>query len=207
MSPDASPSFADLLDRIAAPTASPGGGTAAALAGALGAAVSQMCASLPRTRHGRPEERDRLDDAAREFAAHRARLEALATDDARAVTSLMQAARLPRDTDAAKVARADAIADATRHATRVPLDTVRVCAAALERLRDVAAMGTRVATSDVIVAIGLLKTAADGAASNVRTNLHDLDDEAFVRETTRQLSRLLDGAARAAHAALAALQN
>ena len=42
MSPEASPSFADVLDRIAAPTASPGGGTAAALAGALGAAVSQM---------------------------------------------------------------------------------------------------------------------------------------------------------------------
>lgn len=207
MSPYASQPFVDVLDRIAAPTASPGGGTAAALAGALGAAVGQMCAGLPRTRHGKPEERARLDDAVRDFIAHRQRLVALAADDERAVAALMKAARLPGESVAASEARADALADATRVATRVPLETVRVCAAALERLRDVAAMGARVAASDVAVAIGLLKTSADGAASNVRANLHGLDDETFVRETTRQLSRLLDGVARASHAALAALQD
>lgn len=207
MSPYAAQPFTDVLDRIAAPTASPGGGTAAALAGALGAAVGQMCAGLPRTRHGTPEERSRLDDGVRDFAAHRARLVALAGEDERAVSALMRAARLPHGTGRQDEARADALAEATREATRVPLDTVRVCGAALERLRDVAAMGARVAASDVGVAIGLLKTAADGAASNVRANLHGLDDETFVRETTRQLSRLLDGVARAAHAALAALQD
>ncbi|MFN7979559.1 MAG: cyclodeaminase/cyclohydrolase family protein [Vicinamibacterales bacterium] len=207
MSPYDSQPFSDVLDRIAAPTASPGGGSAAALAGALGAAVGQMCAGLPRTRHGTPEERARLDEAVRDFAAHRARLVALAADDEKAVAALMKAARRPHGTAAADEARAEALADATRVATRVPLATLRVCAAALERLRDVAAMGARVAASDVGVAIGLLKTSADGAASNVRANLHGLDDEAFVRETTRQLSRLLDGVARAAHAALAALQD
>lgn len=206
MSAYATAPFNDVLDRIGAPTASPGGGSAAALAGALGAAVGQMCAGLPRTRNGRPEERGRLDDAARDFAAHRTRLVALAAEDEHAVSALMRAARLPRDTAAADTTRAEALVDATREATRVPLETVRVCAAALERLRDVAAFGPRVAASDVTVAIGLLKTSADGAAANIRTNLHGLDDEAYVRETTRQLSRLLDGVARAAHAALSALQ-
>lgn len=206
MNPVASQTLTQILDRVAAPTPAPGGGTAAALAGALGAAVGQMCAALPRTRHGTPEERTRLDEAAREFALHRARLVALADDDGAAVTALMAAVRLPMATAEAAAVRREAVAEATRRATRVPLETVKVCAAALDRMRDVAAMGARVASSDVFAAIGLLKASADGAASNVRTNLHGLDDESYVRETTRQLSRTLDGVARASHAAMAALQ-
>lgn len=206
MSGIASQSLAQILEHLAAPTPSPGGGTAAALAGALGAAVGGMCAALPRTRHGTPEERTRLDDVARELAMHRARLVALADDDGVAVTAMMAAMRLPMTTAADAAVRRETLAEATRRATRVPLETVRVCAAALDRMRDVAVMGARVAASDVFAAIGLLKASADGAASNVRTNLHGLDDEAYVRETTRQLSRALDGVARAAHAAMAALQ-
>lgn len=206
MSGVAALTMAQILDRLAAPTPSPGGGTAAALAGALGAAVGEMCAALPRTRHGTPEERTRLHEAAREFAIHRARLVALADDDGAAVTAMMAAVRLPMATADDAAVRREALAEATRRATRVPLETVKVCAAALERMRDVAVMGARVATSDVFAAIGLLKASADGAASNVRTNLHGLDDEGYVRETTRQLSRTLDGVARAAHAAMAALQ-
>jgi formiminotetrahydrofolate cyclodeaminase len=89
----------------------------------------------------------------------------------------------------------------------VPLETSRLCAEALERTRDVAAAGARVATSDIFVAVGLLKAAADGAASNVRANIEGLADEAFVRETTRQLTSTLDAVARAAHASMAALQD
>lgn len=195
-----------VLDRLAAATPSPGGGVAAALAGALGAAVAEMCASLPRTRHGRPDERSRLYDAARDLAVHRARLVQLAEDDGAAVTALMSAGRLPADTDRARAARHEALGEAARRATRVPLETVRVCAAALECLREVAAHAARVAESDVNVAIGLLKTSADGAASNVRANLRLLDDEAWVRDTTRELSRALDGVARGAHDAAVALR-
>jgi formiminotetrahydrofolate cyclodeaminase len=198
--------LAAVLDRIAAPTPSPGGGTAAALAGAMGAALGHMCAALPRTRHGRADERHRLDEAARDLTAQRVRLLALADEDAAAVQGLMAAARLPASSVAEQTARREALAEATRQATHVPLETVRACARALDCMRDVAAMGARVAASDVFVAIGLLRASADGAAANVRANLQGLDDEAFVRETTHQLSRTLDGAARAGHAASAALQ-
>jgi len=206
MSPLTSLPLADVLDRIAAPTPAPAGGAAAAIAGALGASVSAMVASLPRTRHGTPEERTRLDLAARELAAHRVALARLADDDTAAVQALMAAARLPHTTAAETVARRQAFAEATREATRVPLETSRLCAEALERTRDVAAMGARVAVSDVLVAVGLLKAAADGAASNVRANIEGMDDETFVRETTRQLTRTLDAIARAAHASMATLQ-
>lgn len=206
MSPLTSLPLADVLDRIAAPTPAPAGGAAAAIAGALGASVSAMVASLPRTRHGTPDERTRLDLAARELGAHRVALARLADEDTAAVQALMSAGRLPHTTAAETGARREALAAATREATRVPLETSRLCAEALERTRDVAAMGARVAVSDVLVAIGLLKAAADGAASNVRANIEGMDDEAFVRETTRQLTRTLDAIARAAHASMATLQ-
>lgn len=195
-----------VLGHLAAPTPSPGGGVAAALAGAMGAALGEMCAALPRTRRGGADERARLVDAARDLAAHRARLVALADDDGDAVRALMAASRLPSDSEPERAARREALGEATRRATRVPLDTVRTCAAALDRLREVAAHGARVAASDVQVAIGLLKTSADGAASNVRANLQLLDDEAWVRDTTRELSRALDGVARRAHDAVVALR-
>lgn len=207
MNPVTALPLAEVLDRIAAPTAAPGGGAAAAIAGALGAAVSAMVAALPRTRHDTPDERTRLDLAARDLATLRVALTRLADDDTAAVLALMAATRHPRDTPAEFEARQQAIADATREATRVPLETSRLCADALERTREVAAAGARVATSDIVVAIGLLKAAADGAASNVRANIDGLSDEAFVRATTRQLTRTLDAVARAAHAAHAALQD
>lgn len=199
--------LAEVLDRIAAPTPAPGGGAAAAIAGALGASVSAMVAALPRTRHDTPDERTRLEVAARDLGAYRVALARLADDDTAAVIALMAASRYPKDTPADSEVRRLAIADATRHATRVPLETSRLCAEALERTREVAAAGARVATSDIVVAIGLLKAGADGAASNVRANIDGLADEGFVRETTRQLTRTLDAVARAAHAAHAALQD
>lgn len=198
--------LAEVLDRIAAPTAAPGGGAAAALTGALGAAVSAMVATLPRTRHDTPDERTRLDMAARTLAAHRVTLTRLADEDTVAVTAMMTAARRGSDSPDAHEARRAALAEATREATRVPLETSRVCAEALEATRDVAAAGARVAVSDVFVAIALLKAAADAAASNVRANIGEMADEVFVRETTRQLTRTLDSVARGAHAAMASLQ-
>jgi formiminotetrahydrofolate cyclodeaminase len=162
---------------------------------------------LPRTRHNTPDERTRLDLTARELGAYRVALVRLADDDTVAVRAFMAAARLPDATAADAETRRQALAAATRAATRVPLETSRLCAEALERTRDVAAAGARVATSDIFVAVGLLKAAADGAASNVRANIEGLADEAFVRETTRQLTSTLDAVARAAHASMAALQD
>ncbi len=199
--------LADVLDRIARPTPAPGGGAAAAIAGALGASVGAMVASLPHTRHDTPDERTRLDLAARDLSAHRVVLARLADDDAAAVTALMAAIRRPKGTPEELESRRRGIAEAVREATRVPLEISRVCSEALERTREVAAAGARVATSDVFVAVGLLKAAADGAASNVRANINGLPDETFVRETTRQLTRTLDQVARAAHASIASLQD
>ncbi|MGE0813085.1 MAG: cyclodeaminase/cyclohydrolase family protein [Vicinamibacterales bacterium] len=202
----ASRSFTDLLDLLAAPTPTPGGGVAAALSGALGAAVGQMVASLPRTRHGTPEEHQRLMTAAATLGGLRATLLALADADAQAVKQLVTASRLPKTTPDERQAWQAALAAAAREATRVPLETVSTAADALEALVAVAAGGAPVAAADVFAAITLLSGAADSAAATVRTNLTASRDDGYVRETSAALTLTLDRVERAVHDALGALQ-
>lgn len=199
--------FSETLDRLAAPTPSPGGGTAAALTGALGAALGQMVASLPRTRHNTPEEHEGLMQAAGVLAAHRTRLLALAEDDSRVVQALVAASRAPRSTPDEQHAWQTGLASAAVEATRVPLATVAAAADVLETMVAVAGGSAAVAASDVFVAITLVSAAADSAAATVRTNLTASRDETYVRETSAALTLTLDRVERGVHDALGALQS
>jgi formiminotetrahydrofolate cyclodeaminase len=199
-------SLTDLLDRVAAPSPTPGGGSVAAVAGALGTALTQMVAGLPRTRHDSDEERAMLATVQGPLAELRARLLALADDDTAAFDRLMAAFRLPKASDADKAARKAAIQAATRDATTVPLQTAVACARVLDLLGTVAALGNPSASSDLLVAIGMLRAAADGAAANVRINLESLTDESFRADAATRIAAVLDEVATHTHAATAALQ-
>jgi len=196
----------DLLDRVAAPAPTPGGGAVTAVAGALGAALAEMVAALPRTRQNAVAEREALDLVRPALAAARARLERLATLDCDAFDRLRAAARLPKASDADKTARLAALADATKDATLVPLETARVCADVLQLMETVAGAGNRAASSDLFVAIGLVRTAAEGAAASVRANLETVDDPTFAQTSTRRISATLDDVTQSAHTAIGLLQ-
>ena len=196
----------EFLERVAAPTPTPGGGAVAAMAGACGAALAQMVASLPRTRQNAADERAALDQVRPALTAARARLEQLADLDVEAFDRLLVAFRLPKGSDAEKAARQAAITDATKDATLVPLETARVCADLLTLLETVASAGNRAAAADLLVAIGVVRAAADGAAANVRANLDTLDDQAFTASSMRRLTATLEDATRSAHTAIGALQ-
>jgi formiminotetrahydrofolate cyclodeaminase len=199
-------SLNDLLDRVAAPAPTPGGGSVSAIAGAFGTALTQMVAGLPRTRHDNDDERAALATVQEPLAALRVRLLALADDDTAAFDRLMAAFRLPKVTDADKTARRAAIQTATRDATTVPLQTAVACARVLDLLATVAALGNPSASSDLLVAMGLLRAAADGTAANVRTNLESLTDETFRADAAARIAAVLDEVATHSHAATAALQ-
>jgi formiminotetrahydrofolate cyclodeaminase len=196
----------ELLDRVAAPSPTPGGGSVAAVAGALGTALTQMVAGLPRTRHDNDDERAMLATVQGPLADLRARLLALADDDTAAFDRLMAAFRLPKATDADKTERKAAIQAATRDATTVPLQTAVACARVLDLLSTVAALGNPSASSDLLVAIGMLRAAAEGAAANVRINLASLTDESFRADAATRIAAVLDEVATHTHAATAALQ-
>lgn len=195
----------EVLEALASSNPTPGGGTAAAIAGAMGTSLLVMVSSLAKSRNNSDEEKAALAKARQAIAPISAQLTQLADADSESYNGVMAAYRLPKATDAEKAARTTAIQAALKGATVVPLDTLRTCAGALREARTVAAFGNASAASDTGVAIALLRAAAAGADANVRANLEGLKDEAFRSATAGEAARLSADAAAAADAAMTAL--
>jgi formiminotetrahydrofolate cyclodeaminase len=193
---------AQLLDALASAHPTPGGGTASAIAGAMGTALLVMVTGLAKSKNNTDDDKTALGRAREALTPITTRLTQLADADAQAFDRVMAAYRLPKVTDAEKAARTQAIQDALQGATTVPLDTLRACAEALAHARAVAEHGNRSAASDAGVAIGLLRAAAAGAQANVQTNLDGIKNEAFKATTGAEAARWLAAATADAHAAI-----
>jgi len=180
----------ELLDAFASNQPVPGGGSAAALAGAVGASLFIMVAGLPKTRHGTDEERAALTEAAARLRPLRDELSSLIDRDSAAYTSVINAYRLPKSTDAEKTARGNAIDQAMRAATDAPLATMRACERVMREAEAIATSGAASAASDVAVGIELLKTAARGAGLNADTNLAAVKDAEYVSRVSQELRDL-----------------
>jgi formiminotetrahydrofolate cyclodeaminase len=178
----------DLLDAFASNQPYPGGGSAAALAGALGVSLLLMGAGIPRTRTGTPEEAADLAQASARLRPVRDTLARIVDADSEAYQAVIAAMRLPKATEDEAAARREAIQAAMRGATETPLETMRACRQALQGAVTVAANASRNASTDVAVGIELLAAVVRGAALNVDTNLHGLRDAAFAERarTERQ---------------------
>ena len=161
----------DLLDAFASNAPVPGGGSAAALAGALGVSLLIMAASLPKSRTGAPEEAADLAEAAARLRPLRDTLVALIDDDSNAYQAVMNAMKLPKGSPDEKAARTDALQSALKEATDVPLDVMRAGQQALAGGVIVARNAYRVAASDVAMGIELLGASVRGAALSIDGNL------------------------------------
>jgi methenyltetrahydrofolate cyclohydrolase len=188
-------SLSQFLDALASAEPTPGGGTASAVAGAMGTALLVMVAGLPKTRTNTDEARAALDEARSELLPLRAALEVCADRDAQAFDAVMAAYRLPKATDEDKASRKAAIARAMQGATEVPLQTLRLVCRALALGETVARHGNVSAASDVGVAASLLYAASEGAAANVRINLGAWSEEKFRTDTTAETEALFTQAA------------
>ena len=180
----------ELLDAFASNQPVPGGGSAAALAAAVGTSLFIMVAGLPKTRHGTDEERAALTEAAARLRPLRDELSSLIDRDSAAYTSVINAYRLPKSTDAEKTARGNAIDQAMRAATDAPLATMRACERVMREAEAIATSGAASAASDVAVGIELLKTAARGAGLNADTNLAAVKDAEYVSRVSQELRDL-----------------
>lgn len=189
-----------LLAALASPDPTPGGGTAAAITGAMGASLLVMVAGLPKSKNNTDDEKAALSAARLALEPIVAALTDLADRDTTAFDGVMAAYRLPKATDDEKAARTREIQAALRGATEVPLETLRACVAAIDHGRVVQEFGNRSAESDAGVAMGLLQAAADGAAANVRINLGGLKDESFKASAEAETNRLLSAASAGQHA-------
>ncbi len=186
----ASKTVQELLDAFAAPTPTPGGGSAAALTGAVAASLLAMVAAMPKTKSGTPEDREALDAALPEIQSLRTKCVALIDDDAASYDAVVAAYKLPKSTDDEKAARKAAVAKAMKHATDVPLETLRSALALARLARLVSAHGNPNAGSDAGVAQQLATSAGLGALLNVETNLSGISDEAYVTQVRQEVEKL-----------------
>jgi methenyltetrahydrofolate cyclohydrolase len=188
----------DLLAAFSSPDPTPGGGSASALAAAIGASLLMMVAGLPKTRSGGEDEHTALSAAAAALDGIRARLTDAIDADAGAYDGVVAAYKLPKATADEQAARKAAIQQALRAATDVPLDVMRMSAAAIDQAKTVAANGHRAAASDVGVATALLRAGLRGAAMNIDINAGSVSDHGYVEGVRAESVRLSERAGRAA---------
>jgi formiminotetrahydrofolate cyclodeaminase len=195
----------DLLDAFASNTPVPGGGSAAALAGALGVSLLIMAAGLPKSRTGAPEEAADLAEAAARLRPLRDRLVALIDADTNAYRSVMEAMRLPKTSPEDQAHRTDAMQSALKGATDVPLDVLRACQQSLAGAVVVARNGYRAAASDIATAIELLDATVRGTAVSIDGNLSRIKDGAYTARVKAEREQLAADSGRDATQALEAV--
>jgi methenyltetrahydrofolate cyclohydrolase len=183
-------SLTTLLERFRSSDPTPGGGSAAALAGSLGASLLVMVASLPKPRASTDEEVARLKAIAGECTALARRLEALIDRDSDAYDLVVAAYRLPKTSEEEKAARSAAIQAAMKAAIATPLDVMRDCALAIAHAPTLSRLGNANASSDVRVGLELLRAGLRGARANVEINLGAVKDHAYAATVRAEVDAL-----------------
>lgn len=181
-----------ILEAFASSDPTPGGGSAAALSGAVSAALLAMVASMPKTKTGVDTERKTLDASAAELQKLRKRLTDLIDEDTKAYDMVTSAFRLPRGTDEEKAVRTAAIQGAMRAATEAPLETMRACDAVIREGACVVQNGNPNAVSDMSVGLEMAMAGLRGAERNVAINLGSLKDEAYKLEAESEAASLVE---------------
>lgn len=195
---------AQYLAQLASGEPTPGGGSAAGLTGALGAALLCMSARFTVGREKYAAFHQAAMTVLEEAETHRIALERLMEEDAVAYGQYRAASALPRVTDDDKVFRTAALQEATRASARVPMQIVRHSFRLLELAGVLAVNCNPYLISDVVVATHQALAAFRSALINIRMNLATLDDAAFVQATEEELQPLIARADNLARAALVA---
>jgi len=181
----------DFAEQLAGDTPAPGGGSVAALAGALSAS---LCAMVARLTIGRKQYRDaeeameRVREKCDQLAAKLLTLVDLDTDAYNQVTT---AFKMPKASDVQKLARSEAIQEATKLAAAVPLETLKTVAELCDSVVEVLEKGNPNCVTDAGVAAQMIRASAAGAAYNVRVNLSGIKDQTLVNDLSGRTSELM----------------
>jgi len=180
-----------LLGEIASDKPTPGGGTVAALTGALAAALVAMVGRLTVGRKKYAAVQGAMGAAIAEAEALKAELAGLMRTDSAAFERVLFAMRMPQASPAEAEAREKAVLAATWEATRVPLATAEACARVGDWAARVAATGNRNAVSDAATAAALARAGVESALWNVEINLQNLPDGADKEDVRARIPQLM----------------
>jgi glutamate formiminotransferase/formiminotetrahydrofolate cyclodeaminase len=185
----------DFVDEVSRETPAPGGGSIAALAGALGAALSSMVSNLTANKRGSNPETDKiLNDAADKCQEIKNTLVKAIDDDTNAFNDYMAARRLPNKTPDEKKIRDEAMQIGLKQAVRVPLNTALLSFDVIEIAEIVAKNGNPNSITDVGVGAQSAYTGVLGGIYNVLINLKDIKDADFNSEMRNTCAELKDNA-------------
>lgn len=179
------------LDDLASGEPTPGGGSAAALAGALGAALATMVARLTVGRKRYADVEPAMQAVLDEADALRVRLTQLVSEDAQAYEAVRAAYKLPKESELDQHERSVAIQSALQAASATPLETMRACIATMQLAERTASLGNVNAATDGAVGVLLAYAGLQGAALNVRVNLGSIEDQNFVATSEQAAARWL----------------
>jgi len=167
---------------VASDAPTPGGGSVAAFAGSLAAALGQMVCNLTIGKKKYAEVEPEAKAIFEELSPLAESLTRAIDEDAESFDRVMLAFKLPKATDAEKSVRAAAIEEATKGAAAVPMRTAEIALRVLESLSRLAEIGNKNAFSDIAVGAQMAQTAVRGAFYNIAINLGSLKDESFKTE-------------------------
>jgi len=171
------PTLDGWIEELAGGAPVPGGGSASALAGTLGAALVAMVARLTVGRKAYAAVDARAREILGEAETLRGELRRLVDDDADAYAGVSAAYKVPKENPG----RAQVIDQALAGAARTPLAMARAAVRVLALAREIGAIGNKNASSDAAVAQGLARAALTGALANVRINVASLSDASLGR--------------------------
>jgi formiminotetrahydrofolate cyclodeaminase len=180
----------EYLEKAAAGTAVPGGGSVAALNASLAASLTEMVANLTFGKKGYEAVAGEMNDISARAAELREKLTAFIDRDAEAYSAVMAAFKLPKATDPEKELRKQEIQKAFKQAALVPLEVANDAVKVIDLAGRAIDSGNKNAVTDGIVAAMNARTAALAALYNVKINLVSIEDDEFVKELTRKINDL-----------------
>ncbi len=181
----------EFTKELASDSPAPGGGSVAALCGALGAALSVMVTNLTIGKEKYRDVWDEMGKVQREAKELQTRFLSLMEQDSEAFNTFFAAMKMAKDTEEEKTLRTAKMQEGLKEAALVPLETLTACQLLAELALTATRRGNGNAVTDAATAALLARTAAMAAAYNVRINLGGIKDEAFVTTTRGEIEGAL----------------
>jgi glutamate formiminotransferase len=180
------------VEAVAEPQATPGGGSVAAFAAALAAALGQMVAGLSRRKKSQALHTDKLSEHLEALRKEADRLTEAIDQDAASYDAVMAAFKMPQSDAAEITAREDAIQKTTKGAAEVPMKVAERAVALWTRLGQLEAIAAASMKSDLQVARLMAEAGARGAIANVEINLSGIKDDKYVADKRQAITKLRD---------------
>ncbi|MEC7646630.1 MAG: glutamate formimidoyltransferase [Bacteroidota bacterium] len=182
----------DFANETASESPAPGGGSIAAYCGAMGAALATMVANLSAHKRGWDDRWKEFSNWAEKGIGYQNTLLDLVDEDTNAFNKIMDAFRLPKNTDEERTKRNEAIQEATKHAIITPFKVMETAFSSMQVMKAMAEFGNPNSVTDAGVGALCARTAVIGAFLNVKINCKDCEDEEFVKDILKKGQDLVD---------------